>query len=621
MSRFLVRWSDSRSPWLILAGVASVIFFWPGLSSLASPPKGSSKPPATRHAPAARPSAPAARHAPAVRHAPSHSHNTPSVPRINIPRINIVTPQHTYPAPQRTYNPLPNTYVQPVQPHGNLAPAIPQILANPLPPTTIVATTTLKPNSLPPTGQQAGPRIMNTTGGGGAPPANVQLAARAITYEELTAAFGLIQGQQQEQLDQITNGLGPDMLADPAVAAAVQNIQNAIDNGEPITDADIDDLINAVTIANANGVPITGGLDPLTAIAALGGIQALGDLQQQLGQIPIDGGAIPLPAGLVDVILDPFLPADFVAILPSGAILDGTGGVGDFAMGEGTLAEAMGLPPGVGEPAPASTADPGDRTTSGLLIMNPAVNAVGIEYVINDQNYSTPSGYNQTLSGSGNWLAQFNRGPGFGDAKYNLTEGTYYFSATERGWELYRRDFSVTISNAENPGSFQYVVDNTNANVSGGQSQTHTGKFPMVIKFDRGGGNQPAEKQVSDPTVGKAQLRVAINTADNLWDLYPAKNFAAVSATAVVAAAAPSAAPAPGSVPAATTVMTLKPSATAAPTQAMVKFAPISPAARAKMKLAKKTEAPPRKDIVWKNVTKKPVKLPEAPVPEALEKP
>ena len=605
MSRTLVRTSHSRSAWLIFAGAAFVIFILLALSSQAAPPKPA---PVHHAAPPVHHAPPPALHTPLQ--TPSHSQATPS-----IPRINIVTPPRTgYSVPQGLYNPLPQTtYSQPAQPGGNYAPPSTQVRANPLPPATPVATATLKPN-LPPA-PAGGPRMANVAmTGGGAQPAlkpNVQLAVAAVSYDDLTAAFDAIQDEQQGKLDEIKDGLGPEMLADPAVAAAINNIQNAIDNGEPITDAEIDDLINSVTNANNNGVPVTGGLDPFTAIQTLGGIQALGELQQLVQQYPPGGGTIPLPAGLVDVITDPLLPADAVFALPSGAILDGTGGVGGFGAAPGTLAEAAGLPPGVGDPVPASTADSNDRTTSGLLIMNPAVNGVGIDYLVNDQNYSTPSGYNQTMSGSGNWLAQFNRGPGFGDARYNLTEGTYYFAATDHGWELYRRDFSVTISNAENPKSFEYVVDNTNASVAGGQSQTHTSKFPMVIRFDRGGGNQPAQKKISDPTVGKAQLRVAINTADNLWDLYPAKNFA--SATAVAADGTPTPSAAPAATPA--------PTATAKAAPATVQFAPIPATKQGKTKLAPAPAAKPRKLPTWTTVAKTPDKLPVAPIPAAPEKP
>ena len=590
MSLRLLRVSRSRSPWLIFAGAACVIFIANGMSSQASPPKPA---PVHHAAPPVHHAPPPARYTP-----PAAPHHTPMTTP-NIPRINIGTlpPRTGYPLPLGGYNPLPQTNnIQPAQPGVIYAP--PQVRGNPLPPAKQQpATAALKPN-LPP--ELSSPKS--------ALKPNVQLAALAVSYDDLVAAFDAIQDEQQQKLDSIKDGLGPQMLADPAVAAAIDAIQSAIDNGEQISDGQIDDLINAVTNANNNGIPVTGGLDPLTAIQTLGGIQALGELQQLVGQYPPGGGAIPIPTGLVDLITDPFLPADFVAVLPSGAILDGTGGVGGFGVSQGTLAQAAGLPPGVGEPVPASSADPNDRTTSGLLVMNPAVNGVGIEYVVNDQNYTTPSGYNQNISGGGSWLAQFNRGPGFGDARYNLTEGTYYFAATDHGWELYRRDFSVTLSNAENPKSFEYVVDNTNANVTGGQSQTHTSKFPMMIRFDRGGGNQPAQKKISDPTVGKTQLRVAINTADNLWDLYPAKNF--VAATAVAADGAP----APGATPGATPAPS--PTATATSAPATVQFAPIPATKQAKVKLPATPVAKPKKLPTWSTVAKTATKLPAAPVPE-----
>ena len=491
---------------------------------------------------------------------------------------------YTQPPPTTYVNPPTTTYITPNQ---SLPTPVPQVRPNPLP---VNPQATLKPNSLPDRPQE---NLLK---------ANYELVALAVSYDDLAAAFAAIQEEQQRKLDEIKDGLGPEMLADPGVAAAIDTIQSEIDNGEPISDADIDNLINAVTVASNNGVPVTGGLDPFTAIQTLGGIQALGDLQQLVGQYPPGGGAIPLPAGLIDIITDPLLPADAVFALPSGAIMDGTGGQGGFAMGQGTLAEAMGLPPGAGDPVPASTADPNDRTTSGLLIMNPPLNKVGIEYVVNGQNFSTPAGYNQAIPGTGNWIAQFNRGPGFGDARYALTEGTYYWAATERGWELYNREFSVTISNAENPKSFEYVVDNTPANIAGGQSRTHTSKFPMTVHFDRGGGNQPAQKQFNDPTAGKFQVRVAINTDDNLWDLYPAKNFAASTAVATGGS------PVPG-VPS-----TGNDATTAGPRT--VQFTPLPAAKQGKVKFAPAPAKKEHKVPEWKVVAKKPATLPAAPVPE-----
>lgn len=409
-----------------------------------------------------------------------------------------------------------------------------QIRPNPLPSAT---QTVLKPN-LPP--ERPAPL----------PKPNYQLQVAAASFELLADAYQAVQAEQQQKLDDIKTGLGPEMCADPGVAAALQNIQDKIDNGEEITPADSAAVNNAIIDALNNGVPITGGGTEASVNQALGSLETLSEIQQILQVWPPDGAVIPFPGGFVDVILDPFLPADAIYVLPGGGILDGTGGVGGFEIGQGTLAEAAGLTPGEGAPVAAVPVDSSGCVYSGLLIMNPAATGVGMEYVINNQNYSTPAGYDQTFSGTGSWLAQFNRGPGFGDARYSLNPGTYYFASTDRGWELYVRTFTVIIDNAENPKPFEYIVGNTNDTAAAGQSQTHTSNYPICLKFDRGGGNRPAQRVIGDPTQAKSHLRVAINPEDNLWELYPAKNFdhAAAPATAVPGATGSPGTPTPGTV-------------------------------------------------------------------------
>lgn len=471
---------------------------------------------------------------------------------------------------------VPPTYTIP-QP--NVIPSQPQpaqIRPNPLPTTQTV----LKPN-LPP--ERIAPP----------PKPNYQLQVAAASFELVADAYQAVQAEQQQKLEDIKTELGPEMCADPGVAAALQNVQDRIDNGEEITPADIAAVNNAIIDALNNGVPITGGGTEASVNQALGSLETLSQIQQILQVWPPDGAVIPFPGGLVDVIFDPFLPADAIYVLPGGGILDGTGGVGGFGMGQGTLAEAAGFTPGEGAPLTAASADASGCAYSGLLIMNPATTGGGMEYVINSQNYSTPAGYNQAFSGTGGWLAQFNRGPGFGDARYSLNPGTYYFASTDHGWELYVRTFTVIIDNADNPKPFEYIVGNTNSSVAAGQSQTHTSNYPICIRFDRGGGNQPAQKIISDPTQGKTQLRVAINTEDNLWDLYPAKNFDHATAPAT---ATPS--PSPG------------PAATAAPGTVKFEKAPVTKDGKLKFPPARTTT--PKKWPV-PEATKK--AIPAAPVP------
>lgn len=47
-------------------------------------------------------------------------------------------------------------------------------------------------------------------------------------------------------------------------------------------------------------------------------------------------------------------------------------------------------------------------------------------------------------------MISFNRGGGFGDATYTLTEGTYEFKAGDQGWDV-RRKTTVATSAASPP--------------------------------------------------------------------------------------------------------------------------------------------------------------------------
>ena len=57
------------------------------------------------------------------------------------------------------------------------------------------------------------------------------------------------------------------------------------------------------------------------------------------------------------------------------------------------------------------------------------------------------------------WSIEFDRGGNFGMARYQLSEGYYFFSLTERGWELFKKTFRTTLDNSTNSFAFNYVVD------------------------------------------------------------------------------------------------------------------------------------------------------------------
>ena len=125
-------------------------------------------------------------------------------------------------------------------------------------------------------------------------------------------------------------------------------------------------------------------------------------------------------------------------------------------------------------------------------------------------------GFRQKLDSSRTWSVQFDRGGSFGQAQYTLVGGTYEWVITVQGWDLKQRTFQVTVDNTANANDFNYVLGDQQDVVLGGQSKSITGKFPVVLTFDRGDGKEPVKKELLDGT-----YRVGIDVASNLMDLFP----------------------------------------------------------------------------------------------------
>ncbi len=187
-------------------------------------------------------------------------------------------------------------------------------------------------------------------------------------------------------------------------------------------------------------------------------------------------------------------------------------------MTQANPAELLGIPLGVGEPIANTDSDIRKRVKDGVLIMNPKENATSIEYVLANQQYSIAPGYSQPLPSEKSWVIRFDRGQGQGEASYTLAAGTYTFESTAKGWDLFSRTFEVTIDNSGNDSPFNYVADNTAAEVAGGQRRTHSSKYPILIRFDRGNGGKEVAKKVLDK---KSSLQVGVSHGDGLWDLFP----------------------------------------------------------------------------------------------------
>jgi hypothetical protein len=249
------------------------------------------------------------------------------------------------------------------------------------------------------------------------------------------------------------------------------------------------------------------------AESLLDDIEQYVQISQSIAQaVPGDGSRdVALPGGQVDIIYHPNLAEGVVVVLDAETVMVGTGSVGKFRMGRDSVAAAMGYPLSAGEAAPASDAK---LVRSGTLLLNPTNDRV--RYLIDRSDFSLEPGYRQTLTAA-NSVITFDRGNGTKAAQYKLGQGTYRFAITSRAWELVQSQFAVTIDNSAGAEAFQYIAQGEYATVAPGQTQTHKSNYPIVIRFDRGNG--AAVKQVVHDAAS-GTLEVALNPADNLWDLF-----------------------------------------------------------------------------------------------------
>ena len=124
----------------------------------------------------------------------------------------------------------------------------------------------------------------------------------------------------------------------------------------------------------------------------------------------------------------------------------------------GYAAPAHVPPPPNHAPAPASRVAPnplpGNASVPGQIkaigadfanfrggaIVNPADNKVELNYVLDGQTYILPPGHYQDLGYGRQWVVEFHRGGPFGTVKYTVGGVKHVFTATEKGWELVRRE-------------------------------------------------------------------------------------------------------------------------------------------------------------------------------------
>jgi hypothetical protein len=234
---------------------------------------------------------------------------------------------------------------------------------------------------------------------------------------------------------------------------------------------------------------------------------------------PGDGPLAKLPTGGdVTLIFDPSLAAGTAIVLNDQAMLIGHQGQGTLAIEKGNAAEALGLPIVTGTPLAQLE---GEEVTDGVLIINPSSSQGTINYNVNGHHYVAEPGMSQKLpprSDGESWVVSYDRGAEFGSATYTLSPGTYRFTPTELGWQLYRQRYDIVLDNAQSSEEFNFIFRGEDLKVPAGGARTLTSNYPIVVRFDRGNGSEFVAK--STPlTVGTVEI--GVNADDNLWDVFP----------------------------------------------------------------------------------------------------
>jgi hypothetical protein len=211
--------------------------------------------------------------------------------------------------------------------------------------------------------------------------------------------------------------------------------------------------------------------------------------------------------------------------LGNGTALVGTqGATSGLVIAQGTTAQALGMAAGSGDPV--SDYD-GNPIPGGTYVINRG--PTDVYFVVDGNRYTVGPNLMRTfVPAAGSKIEFYRRGDS--DLKsYKLEEGTYDFRYADGIWDLYRQNYSVTLSNADNAMDFQYVVNNQQQSLAPGSKQQHSSKYPLVFRFDNGRG------QVEQKRLIQGEYRVAV-TDDGTLDLFSAADVVAPLAVDELAA-------------------------------------------------------------------------------------
>ncbi|HVX64476.1 MAG TPA: hypothetical protein VHC19_27885 [Pirellulales bacterium] len=292
-----------------------------------------------------------------------------------------------------------------------------------------------------------------------------------------------------------------------AVKRTFLALEQSAEDGKASTEEvnDLADALDKLAPSNPQAAQITQSLDPLRTWV---------EIQKMLDSANPDAAGIDeLPTGRVTLIHNPNLSVGTAVVLANDTVMVGSRGRGGVEISKGNAAEALGLPVISDDALPNAEGAP---KTNGVLLMNPTRSGANVRYMLNGETYIMKPGMSQKLQ-PGSWVINFDRGGSAGASEYRLEEGTYQFTPTESGWELYKHRYDITIDNSRNPRDFHFVFNKEPLVVREGRTKTLTSRFPIVLRYDRGNGGELATKMLNF----SGTVEVGINAADNLWDLFP----------------------------------------------------------------------------------------------------
>lgn len=304
------------------------------------------------------------------------------------------------------------------------------------------------------------------------------------------------------------NTTGAERIAREAtLERAFTRLEQSSEEGEAtsLQIEQVRDALDKLAVSDDKAVELAGALDE---------VETWVKIQELLDDAEPDiGAAQALPKGRVKIIKNPNLSVGTAVVLNNSTIMVGDRGQGGVEITRGNAAEALGMPVINDDPLPDAEGAP---QRSGTLILNPRKHGETIRYVLNGEEYIMRPGTSQRLRTGRRWRIEYDRGANAGVAEYTLGDGTYVWTPTDRGWQLYKQRYDLTIDNSRNLHDFHYVVNDEPNLVRAGHARKVTNPYPLVIEYDRGNATERVAKSVNF----SGNVEVGVNAQDNLLDLF-----------------------------------------------------------------------------------------------------